>query len=63
MIFDDDQDPKTKKPKPCVLDHLSILELNEYIQQLREEILRVEANIQKKEKHKAAVDALFKSSS
>jgi uncharacterized small protein (DUF1192 family) len=62
MIFDDDTDPKTKKQKLRSLDNLSVPELRDYIQQLKNEIMRVEADIQKKEKHKAAADALFKSS-
>ena len=63
MMRDDDLDPKTKKPKPRVLDNMSVPELKEYIQQLHDEIARVEADMQKKEKHKAAMDALFKSKS
>jgi uncharacterized small protein (DUF1192 family) len=63
MILDDDSDPKTKKQQPRALDKLSVPELRDYIQQLKEEIARVEADIQKKEKHKAAAEALFKSSS
>ncbi len=63
MIFDDDTDPKTKKQKPRALDNMSIPELRAYVEQMKEEITRVEADIQKKEKHKAAADALFKSSS
>jgi uncharacterized small protein (DUF1192 family) len=63
MIFDDDTDPKTRKQKPRSLDALSVPDLRDYVSQLKEEILRVEAEIAKKEKHKAAADALFKSSS
>ncbi len=63
MIFDDDLDPKTKKQKPRPLDNLSVPELKEYVLQLKEEIVRVETDIAKKEKHKAAAAALFKSSS
>ncbi|MCK5555640.1 MAG: DUF1192 domain-containing protein [Alphaproteobacteria bacterium] len=59
MILDDDLDPKTKKAKPRSLDNLSVPELREYIQQMKDEIARVEADIQKKEKHKSAADALF----
>lgn len=59
MIFDDDTDPKTGKQKPRALDKLSIPELHAYIAQMKEEIARVEADIAKKEKHKAAADALF----
>ena len=36
-------------------------ELRDYIQQLKAEIMRAEADIQKKEKHKAAADLIFKS--
>jgi uncharacterized small protein (DUF1192 family) len=61
MIFDDETDPKTKKQKPRQLDNLSVPELKDYILQMKGEIVRVEAEIQKKEKHKAAADALFKS--
>jgi uncharacterized small protein (DUF1192 family) len=61
MISDDDLDPKTKKCKTRPLDNMSIPELKEYVVQLKEEIARVEADIQKKEKSKAAADALFKS--
>lgn len=61
MILEDDSDPKTKKPKLRILDQLSVPELKDYLQQLKAEILRVETDIQKKEKHKAAADALFRS--
>lgn len=61
MIFDDDSDPKTKKRKPLPLDNLSVPELKEYVEQLRQEIIRVEENIAKKEKHAQAAAALFKS--
>jgi uncharacterized small protein (DUF1192 family) len=60
MIFDDDTDPKTKKQKPRLLDNMSVPELKAYVEQLKEEIVRVEADILKKEKHRAAMDALFK---
>lgn len=62
MILDDDTDPKTKRQKPRALDALSIPELRAYVEQMKGEITRVEAEIMKKEKHKAAADALFKSS-
>jgi uncharacterized small protein (DUF1192 family) len=61
MIFDDDTDPKTKKQKPRSLDNLSVPDLRDYIAQLKTEIARVEAEVQKKEKHKAAADTFFKS--
>lgn len=61
MILDDDLDPKTKKAKPRPLDNMSVPELKAYVQQMKDEIARVEAEIQKKEQHKSAADALFKS--
>lgn len=62
MFIDDDLDPKTKRLKARSLDNLSIPELRDYIAQMHVEIARVEADIIKKEKTKAAADALFKSS-
>ncbi len=59
MVFDDDFDPRTKKPKLRPLDNFSVIELRDYILQLQEEILRVEAELMKKEKHKNAAEALF----
>jgi uncharacterized small protein (DUF1192 family) len=60
MFIDDDFDPKTKKLKPRVLDLLSVDELKIYIEDLKNEITRAEADIAKKEKSKAAADSLFK---
>jgi uncharacterized small protein (DUF1192 family) len=59
MFSDDDLDPKTKRGKPRALDNMSVPELRQYIEDMKAEIARVEADIAKKEKHKAAVDALF----
>lgn len=61
MITDDDTDPKTRRAKPRLLDNMSVADLKEYVQQLQAEIMRAEAEIAKKEKHKNAVDAVFKS--
>lgn len=61
MFSDDDLDPKTKRLKPRRLDNMSIPELKEYVTALKEEIVRAEADMAKKEKSKAAADALFKS--
>lgn len=60
MIFDDDSDPRTKRRKLRPLDNMSVAELKEYADQLKEEIARVEADIAKKEKHKSALEGLFK---
>jgi len=60
MLTDDDLGPKTRQAKPRALDALSVPELRDYITQLNAEIARVEADIQKKEKHRAAMDSLFR---
>jgi uncharacterized small protein (DUF1192 family) len=60
MISDDDLDPKTKKVKLRRLDDMSVPELKDYVIFLKDEILRVETDIAKKEKSKSAADALFK---
>lgn len=60
-MFDDDLDPKTKKPKPRSLDKMSVEDLREYINDLKAEIARAEADIAKKQAHKDAAALLFKS--
>lgn len=60
MFLDDENDPKTKKPKSRNLDDLSIDDLQEYITDLEGEISRVKSEIEKKKASKAAADAFFK---
>lgn len=60
MFNDDDLDPLTKRRKPRPLDNMSIAELEEYIEDLKAEITRVEADIVKKKAHKDAISSLFK---
>ena len=59
------QDDDLPKPKPVrlvklVLDLLGVSELNEYIDELKGEIARVEAEIGRKQSHRSAADAFFK---
>lgn len=61
MFRDDDLDPRTKKPKLRNLDAISVEELREYIEELKSEMIRVEAEIEKKKKHMNAASSLFKS--
>ena len=61
MFRDDDLDPRTKKPKLRNLDALSVEELHDYIEELKAEIVRVESEITKKQKHMNAASSLFKS--
>lgn len=60
-MFDEELDPKTKKPKPRNLGQMSISELQDYITDLKAEITRVEGDIEKKKASQAAAAAIFKS--
>ena len=57
---DEDLEPqRTKPPKPS-LHPLSIKELEAYIEDLEGEILRVRAEIDKKDSHRKSVEGIFK---
>jgi uncharacterized small protein (DUF1192 family) len=51
---------RTARLTRLVLDSLGIDELNAYIEELREEIARVEADIARKRNHRSAADAFFR---
>jgi len=59
MIFDEDSEPKNKKPALRPLDKMSLDELREYMQALETEKQRVTTEIERKQKHLQAMDALF----
>lgn len=56
----DDLEPLTKKPKPKDLSRLSVGDLREYIDGLKAEIARAEAEIAKKNAARAGADGFFK---
>jgi uncharacterized small protein (DUF1192 family) len=60
-MFDDEE---VKKPKGheigMILDAMSVEELNDRIGMLEEEITRIRAMIESKQKSKSAADAFFK---
>lgn len=58
MLLEED-DPKKPNNQPKVLDNLSVDELEEYIEDLKAEISRVEKEIKQKKGHNAAAEALF----
>lgn len=62
MALEDDDAPPLKRARleKLVLDRLSIDELHEYIGELRAEIARVEADIERKGSHKSAAEAFFR---
>jgi uncharacterized small protein (DUF1192 family) len=51
---------KRNRLEKLSLDMLGVEELREYIGELREEIVRVEADIARKQSHRSAADAFFK---
>jgi uncharacterized small protein (DUF1192 family) len=63
---DDEESPWAAPPRKrarlekLVLDTLGIDELREYIGELREEIARVEADIERKQGHRSAADSFFR---
>ncbi|WP_428488974.1 DUF1192 domain-containing protein [Rhodopila sp.] len=58
----EEDEPLTKRRRldPLLLDSLGIDELRSYIEELRTEIARVEADIGRKNGHRSAADAFFK---
>ena len=59
----DDEDLPVRKPRrleKLVLDTLGIEELRDYIGELKEEIVRVEADIARKQGHRSAADSFFR---
>jgi uncharacterized small protein (DUF1192 family) len=51
---------KRHRLEKLVLDTLGIEELRDYIGELRDEIIRVEADITRKNSHKNTADAFFR---
>ncbi len=61
MALEEDAPPvKRRRLDPLLLDSLGIEELRLYIDELRTEIARVEADIGRKNTHRSAADAFFK---
>ncbi|HEY0182492.1 MAG TPA: DUF1192 domain-containing protein [Rhodopila sp.] len=58
----DEDEPLTRRRRlePLLLDSLGITELQGYIDELKSEIVRVEAEIGRKSSHRSAADAFFK---
>ena len=61
-MLEEDEGPvrKRRRLEPLLLDTLGIEELREYIDELKAEIARVEADIGSKQGHRSAADAFFK---
>ena len=59
-MFDDDLEPRTKKPKPKDLSLLSGADLDAYIEALEAEIVRARGEIAARKKQKSGAEAIFK---
>jgi uncharacterized small protein (DUF1192 family) len=61
-MMHDDEEPARKPARlsPLALDRLGVTELRAYIEELRGEIARVEADITRKQGHRSAADAFFR---
>ncbi len=57
----EDFEPRKQKPKPKDLSSISVGDLEEYIAMLESEIARVREEIARKQSHKSAASAFFKS--
>ena len=60
-MFDENFDPKKKKPALKNLEPMSLDELTAYIQSMETEITRVKAEIERKKAHLNAAATFFKS--
>jgi len=60
---DEDAPPRRRvRLERLVLDPLGVEELRDYIAELRAEIARVEADIERKQGHRSAAEAFFRKS-
>jgi uncharacterized small protein (DUF1192 family) len=62
LVEDDAPPPKRGRLEKLPLDLLGVAELRSYIDELREEIARVEADIARKQSHRTSADAFFRKS-
>lgn len=60
-MFDDELDPRTKKPTLKNLEPMSVDELENYIKNMESEIERTRAEIARKKAYQQAADSFFKS--
>jgi uncharacterized small protein (DUF1192 family) len=61
-MMDEEEGPVRKRTRleKLALDSLGVEELREYIAELKAEIERVEADIERKQGHRSAADAFFR---
>jgi uncharacterized small protein (DUF1192 family) len=59
-MFDDDLEPRTRKPRPKDLSLLSVADLDAYIEALEAEIVRARGEISARKKQKSGAESIFK---
>ena len=59
-MFDDDLEPKKKAAKLRNLEPMSVDELAAYVDEMKDEITRVDAEIAKKKAYASAASSFFK---
>lgn len=59
-MFDDLPKPKKYTQFPCDLTDMSVAEIEDYIGELKSEVIRAEQDIEKKKGSAAAAESLFK---
>ena len=61
-MIEEDEGPVHKRTRleKLLLETLGIEELRDYIEELKTEIARVEADIERKQGHRSAADAFFR---
>jgi len=57
----DDLEPRSPRPRPLDLDLLGIEELEDYLEELEQEVVRVREKIAAKSSYRSSLDGLFKS--
>ncbi len=60
MISDEEEAPRPRFLSRPPLDRLGVAELSAYIEELRAEIARAEAEIGRKSSHRSAAEAVFR---
>jgi len=59
-MFNEELDKLPQPMGPKILDNMSVTELEDYIQELKEEIKRAEGDIEKKKSSQQAAESVFK---
>jgi uncharacterized small protein (DUF1192 family) len=59
-MFDEELEPRSKKPQPKDLSRMGVAELEEYISTLEAEIGRAQGEIAARKKQRSGAESIFK---